>query len=261
MASLAAKQLRRYMQTVPPPDAGEALAERDRLIHNYAPLVKTIAGRLGARLPSHVSQDDLLSAGIMGLLDAIEKFDSEKGVEFKSYAEFRIRGAMLYELRSMDWVPRSVRRNAKRLQEAYVQVEKEKMRPAEDEEVAGAMGINLEEFYQLLEESRGMTLLSKDELGDLIGMHELAEKSSMSRSTGGLDPVDSLDLREVREVTAKAIERLPQNEKTVVALYYYEELTMKEIGKIMGYTESRVSQLHTKAVLRLRNSLKSYFEQ
>ena len=259
LASLASKQLRRYMQTAPLPDAAEALAERDRLIHEYAPLVKTIAGRLGARLPSHVSQDDLLSAGIMGLLDAIEKFDSEKGVEFKSYAEFRIRGAMLDELRSMDWVPRSVRRNAKRLQEAYVRVEKEKMRPAEDAEVATAMGITLEEFYQILDESKGMTLLSKDELGDLIGMHELSEKSSMSRSTG--DPVDSLNLREIREVTTRAIERLPQNEKTVVALYYYEELTMKEIGKIMGYTESRVSQLHTKAVLRLRNSLKSYFDQ
>jgi RNA polymerase sigma factor FliA len=261
LASVAVKQIRRYMQTAPVSDAADALAERDRLIHDYAPLVKTIAGRLGARLPSHVSQDDLLSAGIMGLLDAIEKFDTEKGVEFKSYAEFRIRGAMLDELRSMDWVPRSVRRNAKRLQEAYVRVEKEKMRPAEDQEVATAMGINLEEFYQLLDESRGMTLLSKDELGDLIGMHELTEKSSMGRSTGGLDPVDSLDLREVREVTAKAIERLPQNEKTVVALYYYEELTMKEIGKIMGYTESRVSQLHTKAVIRLRNSLRSYFDQ
>jgi RNA polymerase sigma factor for flagellar operon FliA len=197
----------------------------------------------------------------MGLLDAIEKFDTEKGVEFKSYAEFRIRGAMLDELRSMDWVPRSVRRNAKRLQEAYVRVEKEKMRPAEDEEVATELGIDMEEFYHLIDESKGMTLLSKEELGDLIGMHDLAEKSSMARSIWAMDPMDSLDLREVQEVTAKAIERLPKNERTVVALYYYEELTMKEIGRIMGYTESRVSQLHTKAVIRLRNSLKSYFDQ
>lgn len=261
VASIAVKQIRKYMKTVPTGGPLSAVAERDRLICDYAPLVKTIAGRLGARLPSHVSQDDLLSAGIMGLLDAIDKFDSEKGVEFKSYAEFRIRGAMLDELRSMDWVPRSVRRNAKRLQEAYVRVEKEKMRPAEDQEVARELGIEMEEFYQLLDESKGMTLLSKEELGDLIGMHELSEKSSMARSTGGLDPMDSLNLQEVQEITAKAIQRLPENERTVVALYYYEELTMKEIGRIMGYTESRVSQLHTKAVIRLRNSLKSYFEQ
>lgn len=261
MASFAVKQLRKYIQPAPVGVAGAAAVERERLICEYAPLVKTIAGRLGARLPSHVSQDDLHSAGIMGLLDAIEKFDTEKGVEFKSYAEFRIRGAMLDELRSMDWVPRSVRRNAKRLQEAYVRVEKEKMRPAEDEEVATELGINMEDLYHLIDESKGMTLLSKEELGDLIGMHDLAEKSSMARSTGALDPVDSLDLREVQEVTASAIERLPKNERTVVALYYYEELTMKEIGRIMGYTESRVSQLHTKAVIRLRNSLKSYFDQ
>lgn len=260
MASFAVKQLRKYRQTVPGGETGIAAIERERLICEYAPLVKTIAGRLGARLPSHVNQDDLHSAGIMGLLDAIEKFDTEKGVEFKSYAEFRIRGAMLDELRSMDWVPRSVRRNAKRLQEAYVRVEKEKMRPAEDEEVATELGIDIEEFYHLIDESKGMTLLSKEELGDLIGMHDLAEKSSVARSIWAMDPMDSLDLREVQEVTAKAIERLPKNERTVVALYYYEEITMKEIGRIMGYTESRVSQLHTKAVIRLRNSLKSYFD-
>lgn len=261
MASIPVKQLKTYMQKVSADEAMAAPAQRERLICEYAPLVKTIGGRLGARLPSHVSQDDLLSAGIMGLLDAIDKFDSEKGVEFKSYAEFRIRGAMLDELRSMDWVPRSVRRNAKRLHEAYVRVEKEKMRPAEDQEVAKELGIEMEEFYQLLDESKGLTLLSKEELGDLIGMHELAEKSSMARSTGALDPMDSLNLREIQQVTAKAIQRLPENERTVVALYYYEELTMKEIGKVMGYTESRVSQLHTKAVIRLRNSLKSYFDK
>jgi RNA polymerase sigma factor for flagellar operon FliA len=262
VASIAVKQIKKYMQTYPAGDpVVAAAAERERLICEYAPLVKTIAGRLGARLPSHVCQDDLLSAGIMGLLDAIDKFDAEKGVEFKSYAEFRIRGAMLDELRSMDWVPRSVRRNAKRLQEAYVRVEKEKMRPAEDREVATELGMDMDAFYQLLDESKGMTLLSKEELGDLIGMHELSEKSSMARSTGALDPMDSLNLREIQEVTAKAIQRLPEHERTVVALYYYEELTMKEIGRVMGYTESRVSQLHTKAVIRLRNSLKSYFDQ
>jgi len=151
MASLAARQVRKYIQAVPPQETPDRTEERDRLICEYAPLVRTIAGRLGARLPSHVSQDDLLGAGILGLLDAVDKFDSDKGVEFKSYAEYRIRGAMLDELRSMDWVPRSVRKNAKRVQEAYVKVEKDKMRPADDEEVAAELGVALEGFYQLLE--------------------------------------------------------------------------------------------------------------
>jgi RNA polymerase sigma factor for flagellar operon FliA len=260
MSSLAARQLRKYTQTLPIGETSGNPAERDRLIREYAPLVKTIAGRLGARLPSHVSQDDLLSAGIMGLLDAIEKFDVEKGVEFKSYAEFRIRGAMLDELRSMDWVPRSVRKNARRLQEAYTRVEKEKMRPAEDGEVAAELGVDLEQFYRLVDETKGLTILNREDLGDVIGMQDLGEKSSMARSNVGLGPMDSLNLREVRDVLAEGIDRLPENERMVVTLYYYEELTMKEIGKVMGYTESRVSQLHSKAVLRLRGSLRSYFE-
>ncbi|MBN1104823.1 MAG: FliA/WhiG family RNA polymerase sigma factor [Deltaproteobacteria bacterium] len=257
---MAARQLRKYTQIFPTGEPPGNPAERDRLIREYAPLVKTIAGRLGARLPSHVNQDDLLSAGIMGLLDAIDKFDVEKGVEFKSYAEFRIRGAMLDELRSMDWVPRSVRKNAKRLQEAYTRVEKEKMRPAEDGEVAAELDMDLEQFYRLVDETKGVTVLSREELGDVIGMQDLGERSSMARSNVGLDPMDSLNLQEVRDVLAKGIERLPENERMVVTLYYYEELTMKEIGRVMGYTESRVSQLHTKAVLRMRGTLRSYFE-
>jgi RNA polymerase sigma factor for flagellar operon FliA len=260
MSSLAARQVRKYMQTVPLPETPDRAEKRDRLICEYAPLVRVIAGRLGARLPSHVSQDDLLGAGILGLLDAVDKFDSDKGVEFKSYAEYRIRGAMLDELRSMDWVPRSVRKNAKRLQEAYVKVEKDKMRPADDEEVAAELGVALEGFYQLLEETKGITVISKEDLGDQVGAGVQREDSFMARSSANLDPMDALRMQEVKETVAKAIQRLPEHERMVMTLYYYEELTMKEIGGVMGYTESRVSQLHTKAVLRLRNALKSYFE-
>lgn len=248
------------MQTVPPVETSKRTEERDRLIYEYAPLVKTIASRLRARLPSHVSQDDLLSAGILGLLDAVEKFDSGKGVEFKSYAEYRIRGAMLDELRSMDWVPRSVRRNAKRLQEAYLKVEREKMRPADDEEMAAELGVTLEEFHQLLEETKGMTVLSKEDFGDAVGAGVQGENSFMARTSVSKDPMDSLRFHEVKQMIARAIQRLPEHERMVMTLYYYEELTMKEIGQVMGYTESRVSQLHTKAVLRLRNSLNPYFE-
>ena len=152
MPQLAIEKIKKYRQNVPIKNTSKSLEERERLITDYAPLVKTIAGRLAMRLPQHVSQDDLLSAGIMGLLDAVDKYSPEKGVEFKSYAEFRIRGAMLDELRSMDWVPRSVRKNAKKVQEAYANVEKLKMRPARDEEVAQWLKIDIETFHSLLDQ-------------------------------------------------------------------------------------------------------------
>lgn len=260
MANLAAKKLKKYNQTTTNRAKKKSSAVRERLISEYAPLVKTIAGRLGMRLPPHISQDDLIGAGIMGLLDAVDKFNEDKGVEFKSYAEFRIRGAMLDELRAMDWVPRSVRRNAKRLQEAYAKVEKEKMRPADDEEVATEMGIDMESFYQMLDEVRGISIINEEEISNILPNGEAGHPWPVTQASVGLDPLESLNLTEVQEVIAQAIERLPKNESLVVSLYYYEELTMKEIGGIMGYTESRVSQLHTKAVLRLRNSLKPYFD-
>jgi len=260
MPRLAANKLKKYNQVAASEQRGKNPAERDRLISEYAPLVKTIAGRLALKLPRHISRDDLLGAGIMGLLDAVDKFDSEKGVEFKSYAEFRIRGAMLDELRSMDWVPRSVRRNGKRLQEAYFNVEKGKMRPAEDDEVARELGLDMEAFYQLLDEVRGISIINEEEIANIVPQTESNDPWPTSQSSTGADPLDSLRLSEIRDIIGQAIERLPKNEGTVVALYYYEELTMKEIGKVMGYTESRVSQLHTKAVIRLRNGLKGYFE-
>ena len=205
-------------------------------------------------------QDDLLSSGLMGLLDAVDKFDSKKGVEFKSYAEFRIRGVMIDELRSMDWVPRSVRRNAKKLEEAYNKVEKEKKRPANDEEVAEELGLELEGFYQLLDETRSISLIRENGDGNMNPASENNGLWQLNYSGSDINPLDSLDLTETRDVISKTIDALPKNERMVVALYYYDELTMKEIGEVMGYTESRVSQLHTKAILRLRGSLKEYFD-
>jgi RNA polymerase sigma factor for flagellar operon FliA len=260
MSYAAVKKLKRYDRSNRSQAVKQDSAERDALIAKYAPLIKTVAGRLAMKLPPHVDQDDLLSAGAMGLLDAIEKFDPEKGVAFKSYAEFRIRGSMLDELRSMDWVPRSVRKNAKRLEEAYAQVERGNMGPATDEEVAKELEIDLEAFHRLLDQTRGISMISEDELGEIIshkqvnGLWEIYQDSSLS------DPVAALDLVELRETVADAIRGLPQNERLVVTLYYYEELTMKEIGTVMGYTESRISQLHTKAMLRLRNRIKKYVE-
>lgn len=254
------KKLKRYRQTDTLEDKKKSSEVRERLIIEYAPLVKTIVGRLRMKLPSHVGQDDLLSAGTIGLLDAIDKFDETKGVEFKSYAEFRIRGAVIDELRSMDWVPRSVRKNEKRLQEAYAKVEKEKMRPAQDEEVAEELKVGIEEFHRLLDQVRGVSILNEEEISDLAPQQgAMDSKWSMNWAIKGTDPFQSVRLNEVKKVIADAIERLPKNERTVMTLYYYEELTMKEIGNIMGYTESRVSQLHTKSVLRLKSSLRSYF--
>ncbi|RPI77001.1 MAG: FliA/WhiG family RNA polymerase sigma factor [Desulfobacteraceae bacterium] len=261
MSALTANKIKKYKQGGSNPYSQKSKEERERLIREYAPLVKTIAGRLGLRLPSHINRDDLISAGIMGLLDAIDKFDADKGTEFKSYAEFRVRGAMLDELRAMDWVPRSVRRNAKRLQEAYAKVEHIKMRPAEDDEIAAEMGLDLEAFFHLLEEVRGVSIINKDELTHLLPEEDVNDRWTAYQNRSEKTPFGSLYLREVADTIAAAIEKLPENEKIVVSLYYYEELTMKEIGKAMGYTESRVSQLHTKAALRLRNHLKAYFEK
>jgi RNA polymerase sigma factor for flagellar operon FliA len=258
----AAKKLKKYRQMMPTRSNGITEAEREELVTKYAPLVKTIAGRLALRLPQHISQDDLTSAGLMGLLDAIDKFDVDKGVEFKSYAEFRIKGAMIDELRSMDWVPRSVRKNAKMLTEAYSRVENKEMRPAQDEEVAAELGIGMDAFYKLLDESRGISIFNE------YDMQINNTSGSEGQSDGatyeiGYDqsPLQTLKKTELVGVIAGAIDKLPKNERTAVSLYYYEELTMKEIGEVMGYTESRVSQLHTKAVLRLKNSLKSYIDK
>ena len=260
MSPLVVKKLKKYKQAAPPAGKKMDYKERDQLITKYAPLVKTIAGRLSLRLPSHICQDDLTSAGIIGLLDAIDKFNSDKGVEFRSYAEFRIRGSMLDELRSMDWVPRSVRKNGKRIQEAYANVEKQKMRPARDEEVAKELGVDLDIFFRMLDEVKGIAIFNEEEISNVIPQNNASGQWPMNRNGVGTDPLISLNMTETRMIIAKAIDKLPKNERMVMALYYYEELTMKEIGKAMGYTESRVSQLHTKAVLRLRAALQADFD-
>lgn len=263
MTPMTASKIKKYTHTALPEKKKVDIAERDRLISQYAPLVKTIAGRMALRLPQHISQDDLKSSGLMGLLDAIDKYDAGKGVEFKSYAEFRIRGAMIDELRSMDWVPRSVRRNAKKLSEAYSRVENREMRPAKDEEVAAELEVSIEEFYRLLDESKGISVIHEYEALSHGGRGISQGDDDDRIQILGIDitPLESLNHSEAVRIIAGSIDRLPKNERTVVSLYYYEELTMKEIGDIMGYTESRVSQLHTKAVLRLRNGLKEYFER
>ncbi len=236
--------------------------ERGKVILQYAPLVKYVANRLAMRLPPNISIDDLVSAGVIGLIDAIDKFDPDKNIKFKTYAEFRIRGAMLDELRSMDWVPRSLRKKAGELERAYSELEQALGRPAEDEEVADALGIGLDDFYRLIDETKNITFLDIDVIKKNLpegGADE--DLFDLISDEGKDDPFSKLNLLEVKEILREAIQSLPEKERLVVTLYYYEELTMREIGEVMGYTESRISQMHTKAMLRLRARLKQYKEE
>lgn len=228
---------------------------REDLILNYAPLVKYVAGRLAMTLPSHVDSEDLVSYGLFGLMEAIERFLPERGVRFETYAISRIRGAMLDGLRSLDWVPTSVRQKAKEIERAYSEVEAKLGRAASDEEIANHMGISLERFHVRLQQTAGTCLVSLDEImGD--------EDTSSSHRYAPCLADDSLprpdvqaEIEEIKRILAEAIDALPEKERLVVALFYYEGLTAKEIAKVMKLSQSRISQLHGKAILRLRGRL------
>lgn len=236
--------------------AGFSPEEREALILEHTPLIRYVAGRIAMRLPSHISLEDLMSAGVLGLIDAVDKFDSTKKVQFKTYAEFRIRGAILDELRAMDWVPRSVRKKSSNLEEVYNRLQNQLGRPATDEEVAQEMGIPLERFHKLLDEVKGVNLLSIDDQDSPFYKLDSEQVLEALGKQDRDDPLAVLGLAELREKVAEAIAGLPEKEKLVVSLYYYDELTMREIGEVLGYTESRISQMHTKAILRLRARLR-----
>ncbi|MEE8484468.1 MAG: FliA/WhiG family RNA polymerase sigma factor [Nitrospinota bacterium] len=239
------------------PKAGIKLGtpEADRLIIEYSPLIKFVAQRIAMRLPPHIELDDLTSAGVMGLIDAISKFDPSKETQFKTYAEIRIRGAILDELRALDWVPRSVRQKATELSGAFNAVEQRVGRGASDEEVAEELGIGLDALHKQLNDAKGMPIVSIEDLGGTGNDGE--SRNIMEVIAGGTDtdPQMLAHINEVREIIGRAIDQLPEKERLLVSLYYYEELTMKEIGEVLGITESRVSQLHTRAVMRLRGKL------
>jgi RNA polymerase sigma factor FliA len=230
-------------------------ALRDRLILTYAPLVKFVAGRLGASLPAHVDEQDLASYGLLGLIGAIERFDPDRQIKFETYAISRIKGAIIDELRSLDWVPRSVRTRARAIERAIAELERTLMRAPTDEEIAAKLGVSSDELEETLTEIARSSMAALDELwtpsggGDQIALIDTIEDKD------GPDPEFSLEQTEMREALGESIARLPEREKLVVTLYYYEELTLREIGEVLGVTESRVSQLHTKAVLRLKARL------
>ena len=231
-------------------------ALRDRLILTYAPLVKYVAGRLGSGLPAHIDEGDLVSYGLLGLIGAIERYDTTRDVKFETYAVARIRGAIIDELRAMDWVPRSVRSRARDIERAIGELEAKTGRAPSDEEISAKLGLTQEELDEALSEIARSSIAALDELwtvsgadGDQIALIDTIE------DTDAPDPQRSLTQTEMREAIADSISRLPEREKLVITLYYYEELTLREIGEVLGVTESRVSQLHTKAILRLKARL------
>jgi len=227
-------------------------AEREALITETLPLIKHIAHRVATRLPSSIEVRDLINAGVIGLLDAIDKYEPERNVKFKTYAEVRIRGAILDSLRNLDWAPRSLRKKSKDLEKAYSELSQKLGRPATDEEVSEAMGENLDTFHALVDQLHGLTIGSFENLSD---GEDSDSYLNYYPDDGSNDPYAKFETSELTRILAGAVEDLPEKERLVLSLYYYEELTMKEIGVLLGVNESRVSQLHTKAMLRLRGKL------
>jgi RNA polymerase sigma factor for flagellar operon FliA len=234
---------------------------RDRLIIEYAPLIKYIAQKIAARLPANIELDDLISSGVIGLMDAIDKYDSSRDNKFKTYAEFRIRGAILDELRAQDWVPRSVREKAKQLERCYAKIEQAKGRQATDEEVCAELNISQDEYHDMLNQVRSVSLLSYDDLSsfskaDKRMLHGYGDNTASKSPT----PFSEVNVAAVKRLISDAINDLPEKQRLVLSLYYYEDLNLKEIGRVLDVTESRVSQLHTQAILRLKGKLRNHWD-
>lgn len=230
-------------------------AAREQLILHYAPLVSAVAGRVGMRLPSSVEQADLVSYGMFGLIDAIEKYQMDRAVKFESYASSRIRGAIIDELRAMDWVPRSVRTKARSIDRAYAELESSLHRAPTEQELAAHLEIGITELRNVHSQLSTVNVAALDEL---LGGSEDRAGLSLGDTLGderAADPAGEVDSAETKYLLARAVEQLSERERVVVVLYYYEGMTLAEIGRVLGVTESRVSQMHTAAMLRLRTRL------
>ncbi len=236
-------------------DNGDPRA-RERLVLAYSPLVKYVAGRMSSGLPAHVEEADLISYGLLGLISAIERFEPAREIRFETFAITRIKGSIIDELRSLDWVPRSVRAKAREIERANAKLEHKLHRAPTDQEMAAELDIDIEEFQETLVRISNSSVVALDELwtvsdasGDQVSLLDTIQDETAA------DPAQEMDLTDMKDRLADSIARLPEREKLVVALYYYENLTLREIGEVLGVTESRVSQLHTKAVLRLKSRL------
>ena len=236
-------------------DDGDERA-RERLVVAYSPLVKFIAGRMASSLPSHVDEADLVSYGLLGLIGAIERFDLEREIKFETFAVARVKGAIIDELRSLDWVPRSVRSRARDIEKANAALEGELGRPPTDEEMAAKLEMDVDQFNDALLEIANSSILALDDLwtfADPDGSGGQISVLDTIRDPAAADPEAEAQTGELKDQLADAIESLPERERLVIALYYNENQTLREIGEVLGVTESRVSQLHTKAVLALRS--------
>lgn len=228
--------------------------EKENLIKSYLPLVKKVVHRLSGRLPKDVDIREMLNSGIIGLVDALEKYDPKHETNFSTYAQFRIRGAILDSFRSQDWLPRSLRFKSHRIEQAYHRVEQRLGRPATDEEVAGELGVSVDDLQVLLGEVGSIVMLSFEELGFGHGEERFRADEMLASRSG--DPLAKLLGNEKVSLIARALDRLPEKERLVISLYFYEELNLKEIGEILGVTESRASQIRSRALIRLKNYLK-----
>lgn len=224
----------------------------DSLVIEYAPLVKRIAYHLMGRLPASIQVEDLIQAGMIGLLEASKNYDSTKGASFSTYAGIRIRGSMLDEIRRGDWAPRSVHRNTRKVAQAIHEIENETGRDARDIDVAERLGVNLEEYHHMLQDTNGTRIFAFEDLG--IGDDVLT--SGLLGSLPG--PLDGLQHEDFRKNLAKGIAELPERESLVLALYYDEELNLREVGEVLGVSESRISQIHSQAMIRLQSRLRDW---
>ncbi len=228
--------------------------DREELIRQYLPLVKRVVHRLSGRLPKDIDIREMLNSGIIGLVDALEKYDPKHETNFATYAQFRIRGAILDSFRSQDWLPRSLRFKSHKLEQAYQRIEQKLGRPATDEEVSIELGIPIEELQSMLSEVGSIVMLSFEELG--FGHGEERFQADDVVASKGQDPLGQILGAEKISLIARALDRLPEKERLVISLYFYEELNLKEIGEILGVTESRASQVRSRGLIRLKNYLK-----
>lgn len=232
---------------------------REELVLKHAPLIRYVVSRIAARLPAHADVDDLYSSGVIGLIDAVERFDPEKGCKFKTYAEFRIRGAILDELRSLDWMPRTARQNGRRLEHAYTQLEQRFGRAVTGGEVAEWLGMELDDLHRVADQANGISIVHLDDVQH-DGGTEQGCYGDIIEDERATDPFSSLTSLELQRTVAEGITELPEKEQLVISLYYYQDLSLKDIGSMLGVTESRVCQIRSKAVEQLRKRLPSVYQ-
>lgn len=253
-----ASLLRLTTRPIPPNLEPDQRAKAEAL-RRYAPLVKYVVDRIASNLPKSIEKDDLINTAIIGLFDALDKYDRDRGTKFETYAIWRIKGAVLDELRALDWASRTIRRKARQLEKATRTLDQRLGRPASDEEVCGDMGMRLHDYHKLLDDIRGSMLLSLDSTVTVDENHELSGLADMIQDLDADDALELMESQEARDLLLRSINALSEQERLVLALYYYEEMTLKEIGETLNISESRVSQIHTKAVHRLRSRLRPLF--